>query len=233
MLHHTQILVSLFWLTLVNTVVNVTDANENAERAEAKLATWLKTHDYTDYQLTLVSPTSSTENRTIESFVAIDYQQPRRRMKVTGRYHDDKGRVRKQHFWFDTQVFIEALVSTRHLQAGEALQQKDFTTQRLQMLDRMHLPLTELPQSSHLPFRLQSTKAAGSLVYQKDLTQKRVIAVHDRVKLLWHDGPISISTQGIALEQGMTGDTIEVMPYKGTASLLAIVQPSGELKIVE
>jgi flagella basal body P-ring formation protein FlgA len=125
---------------------------------------------------------------------------------------------------------IEAAVLTRHVRSGSILQAEDVR------VARVHASLlrgsTPLPAVSLIGMAIRHDVPTGQPLTAADVTRPILVTRNALVHMALDAGGISLSAQGVALEEGGLGDRVRVQNPASRAVVLAEITAEGEVRVV-
>jgi flagella basal body P-ring formation protein FlgA len=125
---------------------------------------------------------------------------------------------------------VEAAVLTRHMRPGTVLRTEDVR------VARVHAGLlrgsTPMVAAAVIGMAMRRDVPEGQPVTATDVTRPILVARNAQVHMALDAGGISLSAQGVALEEGGLGDRVRVQNPSSRAVVLAEITAEGEVRVV-
>jgi flagella basal body P-ring formation protein FlgA len=134
------------------------------------------------------------------------------------------------HLSGQVSVMLEAAVLTHHLHPGTILKAEDLRASRVRVsLLRGGTPIAV---TVALGQALRHDLPPGQPLTTGDVSRPVLVARNSAVRMRLDTGEISLSAQGLALEDGGLGETVRVQNPTSKAVVLATVTSPGEVRVV-
>ena len=138
--------------------------------------------------------------------------------------------VRLQRVTVKAQLQVQVAVAARRIAAGSRLQADDIvweTRSLTQLADLVGDPQELLGRSN------RSALSPGDVLYRRQLQAEVLIKRQDPVKIVARQGDIELIARGVALTNGVAGETIRVRNNSSGKVLHARVRAAGEVELLE
>lgn len=127
-------------------------------------------------------------------------------------------------------VMLEAAVLTHHVRPGTVLKAEDLRASRVRA--NLLRGGTPIAIGAALGQALRHDLPPGQPLATGDVVRPVLVARSSAVRMHLDSGEISLSAQGLALEDGGLGETIRVQNPSSKAVVLATVTSPGEVRVV-
>ncbi len=122
-----------------------------------------------------------------------------------------------------------AAVLTRHVRPGAVLQAEDVRTARVRAV--LLRGNTALSESAAVGMALRRDLPAGQPLTNADVSRPFLVTRNGSVRMHLDAGGLTLSAQGVALEDGGLGDHVRVQNPSSHAVVIAEVTGSGEVRV--
>jgi flagella basal body P-ring formation protein FlgA len=127
-------------------------------------------------------------------------------------------------------AMLDAAILTHHVRPGAVLRAEDMRSARVRTnLLRGNVPLSI---NAALGQALRHDLPPGQPLTTGDVARPVLVARNSAVRMRLDAGEISLSAQGLALEDGGLGETVRVQNPSSKAIVLALVTAAGEVRVV-
>jgi flagella basal body P-ring formation protein FlgA len=134
------------------------------------------------------------------------------------------------HLSGQVSVMLEAAVLTHHLHPGSVLKAEDLRASRVRV--NLLRGGTPIAVAAALGQALRHDLPPGQPLTSGDVARPVLVARNSTVIMHLDFGEISLSAQGMALEEGGLGETVRVQNPTSKAVVLATVVSPGEVRVV-
>lgn len=200
------------------------------EKAKDKLSSWLKQRETAFEVKVIPGKAMLAENASTIKIETSKLKAVRKRLAVKAQLIQPNGKKINHTVWFTVAVNKDIYIAKRDIAEGETIRARDFeliskdvTGSKFEFV---------LPENFDFGATAIKPIRKGITLSKKHIAQAIAVGKNQAVNLKLVGPAITISTTGIALENGRLGDTIEVMPKRGIESLIALITGKGEAKIV-
>ncbi|HEY4211198.1 MAG TPA: flagellar basal body P-ring formation chaperone FlgA [Steroidobacteraceae bacterium] len=140
-------------------------------------------------------------------------------------------RVGRHVLWFAVAGFQNVVIATRWLRAGAAVDASSGITSERDVIAAGCDPVTEL--ASLRGARATRALSVNSVICRNSIEPRPTVARGDEVTVLYIGHFVSLSTRGVAQQDGSLGDVLNVRTTRHDGVFPAVVSGEGEVTVHE